>query len=252
MYYYIYTYPDQSKDYAYFEYVCTENNYTDIYTNSVDIPLQEPIYRTFTKAGSRDWALPAPIMIWVINTIKDGETFYFGFENINPYTSANSFDINTPMIDAAFTPVKSLSDPTKKLDYCFFTVVNYGYLGSDDLYWAYGGYLYRSFPELGIQKVPDYYEGGYITAPSAGNFIEANETNKVVLLPAMIGIEDYYLDKIYISNIIKNSYREEAVELDKGIFLISGTNQYPVAERSKKYQIVVLFDITESMSQEEE
>ena len=49
----------------------------------------------------------------------------------------------------------------------------------------------------------------------------------------MIGIEDYYLDKIYLSNITRKKEREEAVELDKGVFLISGAN-FLLEEASKK------------------
>lgn len=63
----------------------------------------------------------------------------------------------------------------------------------------------------------------------------------------MIGIEDYYLDKIYLSNITRKNHAEEAVELDKGIFLISGS-RYPMSREEEKYSAVALFDITESMS----
>jgi hypothetical protein len=76
--------------------------------------------------------------------------------------------------------------------------------------------------------------GGRYSASPVGSFIEADETNKVVLLPIMIGIGDYYLDKIYLSNITRKNFEEEAVELDKGVFLISGAN-YPLDEESKNY-----------------
>lgn len=243
--YQIYLYLNNtSKNYAELIYICSENNCMDI--NKDNNLLQWPAQRHFDKISSSRWSIPSPYLEWVVNTIKDGETFYFGFEMISPYPMS----YNYPIIEAAFTPVKSLSDPTKKLDYCFFTVQNACYPVLDNLFYSYGGYLCRSYPEIGSQLV-QMDMGGYYNASPVGSFIEADETNKVVLLPIMIGIGDYYLDKIYLSNITRKNFEEEAVELDKGVFLISGAN-FPLTEESKNYQVVALFDITESMSQEEE
>jgi hypothetical protein len=108
--------------------------------------LQYSAYRYFDKTGSYLWPIPSLSLGWVVNTIKDGETFYFGFEMIPPYPMS----YNYPIIDAAFTPVKSLSDPTKKLDYCFFTVQNICYPDSGTLFYSYGGYLCHSYPEIGL------------------------------------------------------------------------------------------------------
>lgn len=241
----IYSYLNISdKNHAELSYLCSENNCMDI--NVDNSLLQLPASRNFDKFSPYDWSIPPSYLGWVVNTIKDGETFYFGFEMIPPYQISYNF----PIIDAAFTPVKSLSDPTKKLDYCFFTVQNICYKQPEYLFISYGGYLCHSYPEIGLQLAYMDYGGHYPVSP-VGSFIEADETNKVVLLPIMIGIGDYYLDKIYLSNITRKNFEEEAVELDKGVFLISGAN-YPLAEESKNYQIVALFDITESMNQEEE
>ena len=107
----------------------------------VGYPFQRQVY----EQHARNWHLTWPGVSWIVNTIKDEETFYFGIDMIHDFLNESS----APIINAAFTPVKSLSDPTKKLDYCFFNIQNIEYEDYGEFH-CYGGYICYSFPELGV------------------------------------------------------------------------------------------------------
>ena len=239
-----YYYPNQNnKINCSFAYKASENNVMQY--SQGDGNYWYPYEFWVTDNTSKYWNSSVPFLELKVNVIKSGDSLFFGIVN---YSSRLAIGYEPSVINMAFTPVKSLTDPTKKFDYCvlrldhnFFPTSEY-----DSRVYSYGSYIYASKPELEMRGS----DNGFIGINSIGGFINADDTNKVVLLPLMIGYNDYYYDKVYISNVIKKGEKEEAVELDKGIFLIVDSPCL-IVEESKNQIGMLLFDITEAMNQEE-
>lgn len=173
-----------------------------------------------------------------IHAVKSGDSFFFGF------LPAGASSDTAGCINYAITPFKRLSDPEFVQCYAFL-VGAFEYEEGEGTYYWYGG----TAPYVEGIDYKDFYLFRQLSTSGMFPFNgEQRTVKKTMLTPVFSGMNDFYLENVYLSNWTRVATADEtAIKTDTGVYLIGGLFGEDYSAR-EDVPCQMMFDITQAVN----